>query len=115
MFVREGTLPQQVTVHGPDTPTWKRVLVSKGMIPYIMQIATSVSWDSCDTSFDQHVHETMWEFYFVHRGRAVFTIGNEVHEAEAGDFLAVPPNTTHYYKVPPGEELELFYFGVATD
>ena len=125
MFVRESDLPE-IKAHGGAFPTRKRVFVGKGIIPQITQIATSVSYDECDTSSDLHVHKTMWEIYFVRSGRAMFRIGGEknetgqqvgaeVYEVEPGDFIAVPPNTFHTYKVAPGETIEFFYFGVAID
>jgi mannose-6-phosphate isomerase-like protein (cupin superfamily) len=57
----------------------------------------------------------MWELYFVRSGHATFTIGDQVHAAGPGSFLAVPPGTSHAYRVSPGEVLELLYLGVATD
>jgi mannose-6-phosphate isomerase-like protein (cupin superfamily) len=116
MFVRESDVPQQLTAHGAEMPTRKRVLVGNGVIPHITQIATSVSYDECDSSVDpHHVHKTMWEIYFVRSGHAVFTIGGEVHHAGPGSFITVPPDTEHFYKVAAGETMELLYFGVATD
>ncbi len=115
MLREEKDVPEEVTAHGPELPTRKRVLLRRGEVPHITQLATSRSWDECDTSHDPHVHPTMWEIYVVRAGRATFTIGGEVHEAGPGSFLAVPPKTTHTYRVAPGEVLELLYFGVATD
>lgn len=115
MFRQETSLPEEVTAHGPELPTRKRVLLGRGEVPHLTQVATSRSWDECDTSLDRHVHPTMWELYFVRSGHATFRIGDQVHDAGPGSFLAVPPGTTHSYRVAPGEVLELVYFGVATD
>lgn len=115
IHVRESDCPQQATAHGADMPTRKRVLVSSGEIPHITQLATSVSWDECDSGTDPHVHKTMWELYFVRSGHAVFTIDNWEYLAGPGSFLRVPPNTQHSYKVAAGERMELLYFGIATD
>jgi len=96
-------------------PTRKRALIANGVIPHITQLATSRSWNECDTSSDPHIHKTMWAIYFVHKGHATFTVVGETFEAGPGDCITVPPGTTHVYKVAPGEEMELFYLGVATD
>lgn len=115
MFRREQDALEETTAHGTEMPTRKRVLLRTGEVPHITQLATSRSWDGCDTAEDPHVHPTMWELYFVRAGRATFTIDGDVHEAEPGSFLAVPPNTTHSYVVAPGDVLELLYLGVAID
>ncbi|MFH0890883.1 MAG: cupin domain-containing protein [Candidatus Liptonbacteria bacterium] len=100
-------------------PTRKLVLVQKGEIPHITQIAVSRSYDGCDTSRHPHVHKTMWEIYYIVSGSAEFRIGSpsgeQVCEAHPGDLIAVPPDTLHFYRVPEGVELRLLYFGVATD
>jgi mannose-6-phosphate isomerase-like protein (cupin superfamily) len=115
MFIRAADLTATLTAHGPKVPSRKKVYVGKGVVPHVTQMATSISEGGCDTSIDPHVHPTMWEIYLILKGRAVFSIAGERHEAVAGDLVAVPPGETHSYRVPDGEPLDLFYFGVATD
>lgn len=115
MFIRESDLRQKPTAHGDKIPVRKRVIMPKGVIGTITQIATSVSIGPCNTADVKHIHPDMWEVYFVREGRAEFTVGKEVYEAIAGDTIAVPPKTIHHYKVQTGETLELFYFGVETN
>ena len=115
MFVRGSDLPEVVTAHGPDVPVRKKVFVPRGVIPHIMQLATSVSIGPCDLSVDLHTHNTMWEIWFVLEGHATFHIGDETHPVGPGDLVAAPPNTFHPYRVETDEVLKLFYMGVATD
>jgi len=123
LFVRTSEVPEQPTAHGEDYPGRKRPLVKRGVIPSVMQIATSVEPGPVDSrDFDPpegHRHPTGVEWYYILGGRATFVIGEgedeEVHEARAGDFLVVPENTLHYHIVPDGVKLELFYGLNATD
>lgn len=114
MFVHEKDLVSQATAHGDLIPTRKKVYVPGGTIPHLTQIASSVSQGGCDTAKDPHTHPTMWEIYLVRKGRAFFSVAGETRECVAGDFVAVPPGASHSYRVPEGETLDLFYFGVAT-
>lgn len=115
IFKNESEVEAVATSHGSDLPTRKKVLLPNGIVPHVTQIATSVSWDECDTSKDAHTHKTMYEIYFIRSGHAIFTIGGEAQNVGPGGFVVVPPNTYHAYKVAPGETLKLFYFGIATD
>ncbi len=42
-----------------------------------------------------HVHDSTWDVYYVLEGRLRARCGNETHELEGGDLLAVPPGTAH--------------------
>lgn len=114
-FKREADAGPLPTVHGAHLPTRKKVLVPSGVISHVTQIATSVSWDECDTSTTPHVHPTMYEIYFVRAGHATFTIGGEARLMGPGSLIVVPPHTSHSYRVAPNERLKLFYFGIATN
>ena len=116
MLVRGSLLPQQLTVHGDKFPNiLKRRYVSRGIIPRVMQIATSVSPGPVDTADPEHIHKTGVEWYFVLAGCAMFRVGNENHNVEPGDMIVVQPNTTHSYVVADGEVLHLLYGLNATD
>lgn len=114
IFRREVEQPQMWTAHGSDMKTKKRVLLKSGEVPHLMQFATSVSWDGCNTAIDPHVHGTMYEIYFIRGGHATFTIGGETFIGGPGDLIVVPPKMSHSYVVADGEVLDLAYFGIAT-
>jgi len=58
--------------------------------------------DAIDVGPRWHVH-TYDEVFIVRRGRALFTIGSEKIEAQAGDILLGPANIPHkYYNLGPG-------------
>lgn len=118
MLVRTSDLPEQKTAHG-EYPGRKQVIVGRGMMPQVMQLAISrTPGPTSSADFDPpegHRHPTAWEWYFILEGTATFLIGNESHKAEPGDFLAVPPNTLHSHIVPDGVELKMFYGVIATD
>lgn len=114
MFIREQDLVPVTTAHGDLIPTKKKVFLPTGTVPHLTQVATSISEGGCDTAKAPHVHPTMWEIYLVRKGRATFTVSGESRDCGPGDFIAVPPGAQHDYRVPEGETLDLFYFGVAT-
>jgi mannose-6-phosphate isomerase-like protein (cupin superfamily) len=50
-----------------------------------------------------HFHDTQDELYFIHRGRAVFTIGGAEHEVGEGGIVHVE-STTHRMIANPGDD-----------
>jgi mannose-6-phosphate isomerase-like protein (cupin superfamily) len=58
-----------------------------------------------------HFHDTQDELYFVHRGRAIFTIDGNEHEVGEGGIVHVE-STTHRMITNPGDdELVLLIVG----
>lgn len=109
VLVRKGQAPSEPTRHGASVP--KEVLVHSGVLPAVTQIA--IATIPAGTQTEAHTHPTMWEVYYVLSGRAVYTIGDQQVEVDAGDFFAVPPNTVHCQRAI--EEHRIYYFGVATE
>jgi len=58
-----------------------------------------------------HYHDTQDELYFVHRGRAVFTIEGRAHEVEEGGLVHVESTTPRQITNPGDEELVLYVVG----
>jgi mannose-6-phosphate isomerase-like protein (cupin superfamily) len=114
MFVRGRDLEETPTAHGEKLPIKKRVFIRQGQVSHLTQLARSRYFEKCSTEVDLHVHSTMWEIYFVLKGKARHVVGDQEFVAEEGDVVAVPPNTTHYYEVIEMPH-ELLYFGIATD
>lgn len=109
IFVRKGSGEQKLSNHKPGTP--KEVLVENGKIPFITQIA--IGTIPAGTRTELHAHPTMWEIYYVLRGKAVYTIGEKRIAVDTGDFFAVPPGTLHRQHAI--EEHIIYYYGVVTD
>lgn len=80
-----------------------------------MQIATAVTSGPCNLEHTAHLHETMWECYYITEGRGIFTVGDKTHNVQAGDFVAVPLKTIHFYNVVDDIKFKFFYFCLATD
>jgi mannose-6-phosphate isomerase-like protein (cupin superfamily) len=58
-----------------------------------------------------HYHDTQDELYFIHRGRAIFTIDSTEHEVGAGGIVHVE-STTHRMITNAGDdELVMFIVG----
>lgn len=51
-------------------------------------------------------HRIAEEFYFVLSGRGIAVLNNEPYELQAGDFLRLPPGTTHRF-ITQEEPLEM--------
>ncbi|WP_084487026.1 cupin domain-containing protein [Nocardia sienata] len=47
-----------------------------------------------------HYHSTSAELFYMLDGRLRVLAGEEIHEIGAGDFLLIPPNTTHAWAAP---------------
>ncbi len=46
---------------------------------------------------ERHLHHRITEISYVLEGDMTFLIGEEVHRAEAGSFICIPPETVHAY------------------
>jgi mannose-6-phosphate isomerase-like protein (cupin superfamily) len=63
-----------------------------------------------------HKHPTMDEYFFVHRGRGKYRIGEQLLDIVEGDFIRIPANTSHELSMSKiSEGLELIYFGIDTE
>jgi quercetin dioxygenase-like cupin family protein len=47
-----------------------------------------------------HYHSTSAELFYLLDGRLSVLAGDEIHEIGAGDFLLIPPHTTHAWAAP---------------
>lgn len=113
MFIRGDDLKETPTAH-ETLPIRKKVFIQMGEVVHLTQLARSRYLEKCTTEADRHAHPTMWEIYFVLRGKAKHVVGDREFVAEEGDVVAVPPNTVHYHEVIEMPH-ELLYFGISTD
>ena len=65
-------------------------------------------------SCEQHIHETMEEFFFFLDGTGEYLVNGETIYLKKGVFLRIPAQIAHELKVTGDEPLEFIYFGVAT-
>ena len=77
--------------------TPKQVIVRGGVLPGVPQVA--IAEFAAGQATEPHVHETMYEIYYVLEGQARYYIGGEIVDAEPGDFLVVPPGTVHHQEI----------------
>ena len=90
----------------------KKVFIKNDNLAFAL---TQIAWsrfepgDKCEF----HIHPTMIEFFFVHKGRGVFEIENETVLLKEGDFLRVSPMTKHRIITDKEYPLELIYFGIS--
>jgi len=88
----------------------KSVLLANGEVPTITQFATSVF--SAGSSVEAHVHEDMYESFYVQSGKIWVEVDGEVQEFEKGDAFTILPKEVHAMGNSTFEEAVVTYFGV---
>ncbi len=60
------------------------------------------------------IHDRTTEFVFVYKGRVRATVGGDLVELNKGDFLSIPPGTTHHFRagMEGAEAISLFVPGI---
>lgn len=104
------TLPELGVSHDPDIK--KKTLVGAGEIPQLMMFSTAVFKPG--QSVEKHKHDTMYEVFFVQKGKAIFEINGQSHEVNAGKCITIEPGELHRQYNPFEEEVHWIYFGIAT-
>ncbi|GAA3100836.1 cupin domain-containing protein [Streptomyces rectiviolaceus] len=56
-----------------------------------------------------HFHTKATELFFVISGALQVLVGEEITVLNAGDFLAVPPNTPHAFAAAPGRTADVLF------
>ena len=90
----------------------KEVLIGRGILPNITQIAVSVLETGQATEL--HSHPTMYEIYFVLEGEATYFIDDREYEVASGDLLIVSPGALHRQTVTRGPH-RIMYWGLETE
>ena len=57
--------------------------------------------------YGMHLHGECEETFLIKSGSLEFVIGGEIIQMTAGDFVRVPPNTTHGYQNVSGRPVEM--------
>ncbi len=105
MIVHLAACPPEPSRHGPP----KQVLLRSGILPGVTQVAVA-TFPECG-EIELHSHATMYEAFFVLRGRATYRIGEAAFDVGPDDFFFVPPGVSHNLRVtsPPHQ---VFYWGI---
>ncbi len=64
---------------------------------------------------EEHVHSTMYEYFFFLEGKGTYLIDNVSYDLEEMCFLEIPPKKRHSLHADKGETLKFVYWGIATD
>ena len=110
IFIKASARKAGKAAHGKYTV--KETIMRNGRLPDVTQIAVSTLRRGL-TEPKPHRHPTMWEIYFILKGRAIYYVGTKQYRVSPGDFLAVPPGVFHNQKVTLAPHV-IFYWGIAT-
>lgn len=94
-----------------DARILKRVLLRRGEVPHVMQLAQARF--APGQSAAVHAHADMHEVFLVESGRARFTIDGLAHELGPGGCIAIAPGEMHEVANAGDGDLVVTYFGVA--
>src|SRR5215213_8973543 len=99
-------------IAGPGTLTWRPVRATLGLRAFGTNAYTSeeagVDVVEPHTEDPKLAHE---ELYFVHRGRATFTVDGEQVDAPAGTYVFVPDPASHRHAVAAEPGTTVLSFG----
>tara|TARA_R110002051_G_C8736457_1_gene498525 strand:+ start:1135 stop:1473 length:339 start_codon:yes stop_codon:yes gene_type:complete len=91
----------------------KKVLLEKGTIPQLMNFSSTVFKPG--QFVETHNHPTMYEVFYILKGRAEFIVNQEKVILEVGDCITIDQGEWHSQSNPYTENVEWVYFGIATD
>jgi len=100
-------LPVQAVSHNRDIR--KRVMIGNLAVPGLTGFSQAVF--TAGQVAPGHVHEDMYEVFFVHRGRGVILVDGVEHSMSLDECIMVEPGEHHEISNPYPDELVLLYFG----
>ena len=103
-------LPLVPVSHNPDIA--KRVMLDSRAAPGLTNFSQAVF--STGQVASGHVHENMYEVFFVRRGRGVILVDGAEHPLSTDECVVIGPGEHHEISNPYPEELVLLYFGLAS-
>lgn len=109
--INSNQLPETGVSHNPEIK--KKVFLENGFIPQITTFAQATFRPG--QFVETHVHETMYEVFYILSGKASFIIEGEEVIAEKGMIIAIEPNEKHSQSNPFDEDVTWIYYGVAID
>lgn len=101
-------LPIQPVSHNPEIG--KRIMLDQHAAPGLTGFSQTVF--SSGQVASGHVHEDMYEVFFVRRGRGMILVDEKQFELLPNECVLIEPGEFHELSNPYAEELVLFYFGI---
>ncbi len=97
--------------HDPEIK--KKIIIDKGNIPNLMTFAQAIFKPG--QKVDTHAHETMFEVFYIEKGKAQFVVEGAKLLLEAGDSITIEPGEKHSQSNPFDEDVVWLYFGIAVN
>ena len=91
----------------------KKVLLEKGTIPQLMNFSSAIFKPG--QSVETHSHPTMYEVFYILKGRAEFVVEQDKVILGVGDCITIAPGEMHSQCNPYQENVAWIYFGIAID
>ncbi|NIJ45975.1 quercetin dioxygenase-like cupin family protein [Wenyingzhuangia heitensis] len=104
-------LPKTPTSH--NTNILKKIFINKENIPNLMMFGSATF--KPNQKVTAHKHLTMYEVFYIQKGKLDFTINQQKITATVGDCITIEPNEIHEQHNPYTENAELIYFGISID
>ncbi|GGG39450.1 hypothetical protein GCM10011414_06020 [Croceivirga lutea] len=108
-LVKQQELPELGVSHNPEIK--KKTMISSGEIPQLMMFGSAVFKPGEEVNL--HKHDTMVEVFYIQKGKAEFTVENEVLLLEPGHCITIEAGELHKQSNPFKENVEWLYFGIA--
>lgn len=110
-IIKSKNLPWMGVSHNPEIK--KKTFIGNGLIPKLTTLGKAVFKPGQIVS--EHKHETMFEVFYILKGKAMFVVEGKKHILEKQECLVLEPGELHSQSNPYHESVEWVYFGVATD
>ncbi|MGY6650321.1 cupin domain-containing protein [Wenyingzhuangia sp. IMCC45574] len=110
-LVKTTELAELPTSHDPEIK--KKVFVSNGEIPKLMQFGSAVFKPGQEVT--SHKHETMYEVFLIQKGKIDFVVEGKKVTVSTGDCITVEAGEMHSQHNNYKEDVAWIYFGIATD
>ena len=111
-LIHSATIPFQIVNHAGSTVK-KKVLIDNGIIPTLSKFSIAVFQPG--ESAPSHIHESMYEVYFVDQGSITFTVSSKKIKLQKGDCLIIEPNEPHAAINNTHSPFHLIYFGISNE
>lgn len=110
-LVHTNALPELGVSHNAEIK--KKVFIEKGEVPNIMMFGSAVFKPG--QFVELHKHDTMYEVFYIQKGKIDFVINGETKTLVTGDCITIEQGELHSQHNNYSEDVEWIYFGVATD
>lgn len=107
-LVKQQELPELGVSHNPEIK--KKTMICSGEIPKLMMFGSAVFKPGQEV--DLHKHDTMVEVFYIQKGKAEFTVEEEVLLLEPGHCITIEAGEVHKQANPFNEDVEWVYFGI---